>query len=144
VADTLQNKFKVGFDIGSGDPKDAKTARLERIVTFSIGLNLIVMHRAIDLDHELGLMTIEVSNEAVDDLLPTELHAQSPATEHVPQYRFGIRWIVAKLAALSLLSRIDYLFRDQARRASTPLKFSVCPDLLIGTFHSYQNYPLSL
>ena len=72
------------------DANDADAARGEGSLTILVVFVLHFMHVPVDLDHQRGAMAVEVGEEAVDDLLPTEVQATEPiAVQFPPQRAFG-------------------------------------------------------
>lgn len=77
-------------DVGVRHPQDLKALASELLRSEAIGFDLEVMHRAIDLDHQLRGVAIEVDDESDEHMLATELEpSQTVSSQILPQDLFS-------------------------------------------------------
>ena len=69
--DVFANAAKSVVDLGVGIAQDGQPERMKKCVTFTVCFDALrlKMLRSVQLDHELGRMTIEVDDIGADDLL---------------------------------------------------------------------------
>ena len=70
--------------------EDSKAATSQNILPFTVGFNLAIEDRAIDLNDQSQRVAIEIDDEAIDDLLTAKLVAIEPiGTQLLPQISLG-------------------------------------------------------
>lgn len=86
----------------------AEATRGKDPVTLGIVYDLRIMHTAVHFDDQPDGVAIEIDDEAIDDLLATEMESMQPArTDVIPQSRLGRCHRVPQLPRpLALLDRM--------------------------------------
>jgi hypothetical protein len=63
-----------------------------------IALNLLIIERDVDFDHECGAVAVEVSDEAVDNLLPAKVQSTKLASaQRLPEQMLRAGWLAPEL-----------------------------------------------
>jgi hypothetical protein len=111
----LKDIFEIPEDVLVREADDTYATRRDDLIASLIVTLLILMDTAVNLDDEAGGMTVEVGDESIDHLLPTETRAvQSTAAHPLPEPSLGRCHLPAKLASALPLLRGNGLTYDDA------------------------------
>src|SRR6185503_4255901 len=90
LADLPEDVVQVVQDILIGKVKDAESATGEDLIPGFVVPALVIVDAAVNLDHEMGGVAVEVDDEPVDDLLAAEAFPVQPAASYrIPQVGLG-------------------------------------------------------
>ena len=80
--DAGEDGFKVGVDVGIWNAKDTEAARGEPAGALGVVVSLVVVNGTVQFNDEGRRVTVEIQNEAVDNLLPPEMQAMESIPAH--------------------------------------------------------------
>jgi hypothetical protein len=88
------------------ESQDREPSRGQDAIALPIALNGVVVYRAVHFDNEARRMTVEVNDEAVNDLLAAEVKPAEAASPYaLPKLRLSPRHLLSHLACERLLLR---------------------------------------
>jgi hypothetical protein len=109
-----------GFADGSvGDAEDGQRQPLKRLRSTDIvcGSHGVLVHAAVDLENKAKGRTVEIDDEAGDELLPTKLQAKSlTIAQDSPRGGLGMRRLSTKPLSALDFRRINSRMSDDASR----------------------------
>ena len=113
----MKNQRKLCEHLLVGEAYGSQPALVENVISLLVGIDLLLVDRAIHFDDQGGLVTVKVDNEAVDHLLAAKVPTrQLPAAQFPPQNSFRLGHLPPKLMRTNYLLIGDLLTNDNISR----------------------------